>query len=133
VAAAARKSVPLALRVRHRRAGPREVYVGNAAQALHPVAGQGLNLGLRDAWDLADLLTRSDDPGAAEVLARYAARRRLDRAATVAATDSLARLFVGSHALLGAARGIALSALDIVPPARRFFARRMIFGASALP
>jgi 2-octaprenyl-6-methoxyphenol hydroxylase len=131
--ASPRQRVPLSLRVRRRRAGQREVYVGNAAQTLHPVAGQGLNLGLRDAWDLADLLARSADPGDGRVLERYAASRRLDRFATITVTDALARLFVGAHPALGAARGIALSALELVPPARRFFARRMIFGASAIP
>jgi 2-octaprenyl-6-methoxyphenol hydroxylase len=133
VAVSVRSALPLVLRVRRASSAEREVHVGNAAQALHPVAGQGLNLGLRDAWELADLLSRCDDPGAGETLRRYARRRRFDRAATIAATDSLARLFLGAHPALRSARGIALSALDLVPPARRFFARRMIFGASALP
>src|SRR5262249_52760184 len=68
----------LALRVRPARIGPRSVYIGNAAQTLHPVAGQGLNLGLRDAWELAELCRDAPDPGDPALLARYAARRRLD-------------------------------------------------------
>jgi len=121
------------LKVRRVRAVGNEVYIGNAAQTLHPVAGQGLNLGLRDAWDLARLLTNATDPGDASLLARYAASRRLDAGAAVRVTDFLAAGFGGSNALFNTARGAALMALDLFPAPRRFFARRMIFGASALP
>lgn len=124
---------PLALRVRASRVEGRDVYIGNAAQTLHPVAGQGLNLGLRDAWDLAQTLHDAPDAGDAGVLARFAAQRRLDAAATIGVTELLARGFLGDSALARAARGIVLTGLDILPPARRFFARRMIFGPSALP
>ncbi|HEY5898256.1 MAG TPA: FAD-dependent monooxygenase [Burkholderiales bacterium] len=124
---------PLALKVRTARVAGNEVYIGNAAQTLHPVAGQGLNLGLRDAWDLAQLLRHAADPAAPALLARFAASRRLDAAATIRVTDMLAAGFVGSGFFLRAARGAALTALDIFPAPRRFFARRMIFGASALP
>jgi len=117
------------LKVRRVRAAGNEVYIGNAAQTLHPVAGQGLNLGLRDAWDLARALAEAPDPGDAASLARFAASRRLDARAAIGVTDFLAAGFAGSSALISA----ALMALDIFPPARRFFARRMIFGASALP
>lgn len=133
VRAEARAVLPLSLRVRGARVGPREVYVGNAAQALHPVAGQGLNLGLRDAWDLAQALRGAADPGDPAALARYAAFRRVDAAATIRVTDLLARGFTGSSRFARAARGAALTALDLLPAPRRFFARRMIFGASALP
>ena len=124
---------PLFLRVRDTRTAARAVYIGNAAQTLHPVAGQGLNLGLRDAWDLACTLREAADPGDAATLARYAARRRIDAGATVRVTDTLARVFLGSSRTARAARGIALTALDVLPVPRRFFARRMIFGPSALP
>lgn len=124
---------PLALKVRAARVAGNEVYIGNAAQTLHPVAGQGLNLGLRDAWDLARALATATDPGAPATLARFAAQRRLDAGATIRITDFLAAGFAGENALLRAARGAALTALDILPVPRRFFARRMIFGASALP
>jgi 2-octaprenyl-6-methoxyphenol hydroxylase len=109
--------------VRNVRTGERSVYIGNAAQALHPVAGQGLNLGLRDAWQLARALADAPDPGDAALLGRYAAARRLDARATIGVT----------HWLAAAARGAALTALDIFPAPRRLFARRMIFGPSALP
>ena len=128
-----RVRVPLVLRVRAARHGAREVYIGNAAQTLHPVAGQGLNLGLRDAWELGCELRGSADPGDARALASYAAQRRLDAAATVRVTDLLATAFAGDNPLGRLARGCALGALDGCAPARRFFARRMIFGRSAMP
>ncbi len=128
-----RTRAPLALRVRPSRVGAREAYIGNAAQSLHPVAGQGLNLGLRDAWDLAQVLRDAKDPGEVRVLERYAAARRLDAMATVRVTDFLARAFLGANPLAGLMRGFGLTALDICLPARRFFARRMIYGSSALP
>jgi 2-octaprenyl-6-methoxyphenol hydroxylase len=133
VAVESRAIQPLALRVRASRVGEREVFVGNAAQTLHPVAGQGLNLGLRDAWDLAAIWGGVDDPGAAQVLRRFAASRRLDAGATIRVTDLLAGAFLGDSRLASAARGLAMTALDVLPPARRFFARRMIYGPSAIP
>jgi len=133
MSASERSRVPLALRVRGSRTGERTAFVGNAAQTLHPVAGQGLNLGLRDAWDLAQVLRGAADPGAAQVLQRFAVLRRVDAASTVRVTDFLAGAFLGADPIAGLMRGIGLTALDICLPARRFFARRMIYGASALP
>ena len=95
VAVEARSVQPLSLRVRAARIGERAVYIGNAAQTLHPVAGQGLNLGLRDAWELAQIWRDAQDPGDAATLARYAARRRLDAGATIRVTDWMARGFIG--------------------------------------
>jgi len=132
-AVAERSRVALALRVRASPVGERQVYVGNAAQTLHPVAGQGFNLGLRDAWELARVLQDAEDPGAPQVLARYAARRRLDAGATVRVTDFLASAFTGANPLAAAARGLGMLALDACTPARRFFARRMIYGSLAIP
>jgi 2-octaprenyl-6-methoxyphenol hydroxylase len=133
VAAGARSRMPLALRVRATRIGERSAFVGNAAQTLHPVAGQGLNLGLRDAWDLAQVLRGAEDPGDARLLQGFAALRRFDATATVRVTDFLAGAFLGTDPLRRLTRGFALTALDICLPARRFFARRMIYGSSALP
>lgn len=132
-AAGERQRLPLALRVRRSRVAERAAFVGNAAQSLHPVAGQGLNLGLRDAWDLAQALHGAADPGEPRVLQRFAGLRRIDAASTVRITDFLAGAFLGTDPLAGLMRGIGLTGLDICLPARRFFARRMIFGASALP
>jgi 2-octaprenyl-6-methoxyphenol hydroxylase len=129
VAADARFVQPLVLRTRPGRIGERAVYIGNAAQTLHPVAGQGLNVGLRDAWDLAEIVRDAPDPGDAATLARFAARRRLDAAAAVRVTDLLAQAFLRTNPF----NAVVLTTLDIFPAARRFFARRMIFGPSALP
>jgi 2-octaprenyl-6-methoxyphenol hydroxylase len=122
---------PLSLRVARELVEPRTVRIGNAAQTLHPVAGQGLNLGLRDAWELAAALRCSprEDIGASELLARYAARRRLDRGGGIGFTHGLARLFSGDYAPLRCARGLGLAALAALPPARDFLVRRMSFGA----
>jgi 2-octaprenyl-6-methoxyphenol hydroxylase len=133
VAAGERVRVPLALRVRPSRIGEREAFIGNAAQMLHPVAGQGLNLGLRDAWDLAQVLRDAQDPGDARVLRRFSTLRRMDAMASVRVTDFLAGAFLGANPFGAMMRGFGLTALDICLPARRFFARRMIFGTSALP
>ena len=129
VAAQARAVQPLVLKVKMKSIAARTVYIGNAAQTLHPVAGQGLNVGLRDAWDLAQIMRGSQDPGDAAVLQRFAARRRVDAGAAIRITDLLATIFLRKNPLAGA----ALTALDIFPAPRRFFARRMIFGPSALP
>lgn len=133
VKAGARTATPLVLRYRDTAVAPGEIHVGNAAQTLHPVAGQGLNLGLRDAWDLAGLI-RSCAPEALACLAlpqAFARKRRLDARATIRATDLLATLYVRRDPLSAAMRGAALATLDVFPPARKAFARRMIYGASA--
>lgn len=129
--AGARAWFPLSLKVADRNAGERTVALGNAAQMLHPVAGQGLNLGLRDAWELAALLRDCDRVpiGGPELVRAYSARRRLDRRGGVLFTDSLVRLFSNELAALRLARGLGLAALGAIPPARDFVARRMIFGA----
>ena len=85
---ASRSVQPLALRVNRRSIGERAVYIGNAARTLHPVAGQGLNLGLRDAWDLAQIMRAASDPGDAGLLARFSTRRRADARGAIYVTDS---------------------------------------------
>ena len=130
-----RAGFPLALRCNAVNPAARTLAIGNAAQTLHPVAGQGLNLGLRDAWELAQMLieTPGEEIGVGRFVARYARRRRLDRYAGIGVTDFLVRAFSGSLPPLAAARGAGLTVLDVLPSARRFLARRMIFGARALP
>ncbi|TWO80194.1 hypothetical protein CBW56_11315 [Denitratisoma oestradiolicum] len=130
-AASPRHVFPLGLRYRKTIVGPRQVWLGNAAQTLHPVAGQGFNLALRDIRDLARSLGDADDPGKSGQLAAYAARRRMDRGSTIGFTDSLVRLFSNDHFLLQHLRGAGLLALDLLPPLRHFVARRMIWGARA--
>jgi len=133
VASGARASFPLALRVRRQVSASRQVWIGNAAQSLHPVSGQGFNLGLRDAWELAEALLGEPggDAGAAGTLASYARGRHLDRQGSVAFTDGIVRLFSNDLAPLRCARGLGLQALDLFPPLRHFVARRMIWGARA--
>jgi len=126
-----RVSYALGLRYRAQVVAERQVWIGNAAQTLHPVAGQGFNLALRDIMELADTLTAAADPGTAALLARHAARRRLDRQATIRFTDGLARLFANDFPPLAHARGATLLGLDLLPPLRHFVARRMMFGARA--
>lgn len=116
------------LRVAERSTAGRAVLVGNAAQALHPVAGQGLNLGLRDAWELACEM-RQRGVQDAGVIEAYRARRRVDRAAVVAFTHSIVKIFSNDSAPLAAARGAGLVLLDCLPPAKDFIVRRMVFGA----
>lgn len=119
IAVAERGAFPLVLRQSEPRVRDRIALVGNAAQTLHPVAGQGLNLGLRDAWLAAAHLPQLDELDRA---------RRLDRAATVHFTDALAGIFANDWPGLSWARGIGLTALDLLPAARRTFARTLTLG-----
>lgn len=122
VRAGARAAYPLRLSRADALAGPRSVLVGNAAQALHPVAGQGFNLGLRDAALLADVLAGASDPGAPAVLEEYERRRGSDRRGMIGFTDGLVRLFANPRAAVGAARSLALALFDLAPPAKRALA-----------
>ncbi|HXX11172.1 MAG TPA: FAD-dependent monooxygenase [Burkholderiales bacterium] len=124
-----RVAFPLSLRVAQRPATERTVLLGNAAQTLHPVAGQGLNLGLRDAWELAECIQADGgDPGRSEVLAAFSARRGRDRASSIALTDSLVRLFSSERLPLRWLRGCGLTFLDCLPPVKHAFMRQMMFG-----
>jgi 2-octaprenyl-6-methoxyphenol hydroxylase len=133
IEAGARNAFPLALRYRREETRPHSLAVGNAAQTLHPVAGQGFNLGLRDAWELARLARDTREPGSASFIDGYRRARALDRRAGIAFTDSLVGLFSNSDALLKLGRGAGLLTLDLLSFARRFVARRMIYGARGLP
>jgi 2-octaprenyl-6-methoxyphenol hydroxylase len=118
-----RSLYPLGLNA-HPATSNRTVAIGNAAQTLHPVAGQGLNLGLRDAAVLARLL--AEDTSAA-MLDRFAASRQTDRSLTIRLTDTMARIFSGTappQALLG----LTLGLIDAFRPAKRLLAEQMMFG-----
>jgi 2-octaprenyl-6-methoxyphenol hydroxylase len=104
----------------------RTVRIGNAAQTLHPVAGQGLNLGLRDVQALVAALRWADDLDAA--LRRVEWARAPDRWAMIAATDFLARSFTWQLPGAASARGLGLAALGALPPVKTWLARRMMFG-----
>ena len=113
-----------------------EVWIGNAAQTLHPVAGQGLNLGLRDAFLLAEKLVSVFSGSIGEqspidvqnALQSYAQSRKVDRKTTIGLTDFMARVFTSNLAPVVAARGLALSGLQWLPPFKTALARQMMFG-----
>lgn len=120
------KHFPLGLNAERSLVDGRQVRIGNAAQTLHPVAGQGLNLGLRDAMTLVQALRRHEDIDAA--LRQIEWQRAPDRWALIATTDFLARSFTWRAPGVAAARGLALAALQALPPLKRALARQMMFG-----
>jgi len=111
---------------------PHTVLLGNAAQTMHPVAGQGFNMGLRDAWELAqEILDAAPEAlGTEAMLAAYRSQRRTDREAGIRFTDGLVRLFSNDLPLVSAGRAAALTALDCLPFVKKFVAKRMMFGAN---
>ncbi|SEL32776.1 2-octaprenyl-6-methoxyphenol hydroxylase [Roseateles sp. YR242] len=120
------KCFPLGLNAERTLVDRRCVRIGNAAQTLHPVAGQGLNLGLRDAFSLVEALRRQ--PSVDSALRRVEFQRAPDRWATIVTTDALARSFVWRWPGLPAARGVGLAALQALPPVKRLLASQMMFG-----
>jgi 2-octaprenyl-6-methoxyphenol hydroxylase len=132
--AAPRRAYPLKLLLTRETIRPRLVLIGNAAHTLHPVAGQGFNLGLRDVAALAEVLVPVDasagergfDPGASTVLDAYRVWRGHDQQHTAALTDTLARLFVNPWLPLRLGRNLGLLGLDLLPPARRTVARHFM-------
>jgi 2-octaprenyl-6-methoxyphenol hydroxylase len=128
-----RVAYPLGLRWRANPVGERQVWLGNAAQTLHPVAGQGFNLALRDLWELARHLGGAEDIGDADVLSAYARGRQTDRRGAIGFTNLLIDSFASDFGPLKHARGAGLLALDLFPPLRNFVARRMMFGARVWP
>jgi 2-octaprenyl-6-methoxyphenol hydroxylase len=121
------KQFPLGLNAERTLTDGRTVRIGNAAQTLHPVAGQGLNLGLRDAFELVQALSRNPDVDA--VLRRLEWQRGPDRWAMIAATDFLARSFTWRLPGAGAARGLGIAALQALSPLKSAIARQMMFGS----
>ena len=114
-----RHAYPLALTRAEERVGKRVVIIGNAAQGLHPIAGQGFNLGLRDVATLAEVI--ADSPatlGDEAMLARYDEWRRTDRRGVIAFTDGLVRLFGNPLGSVKVARDLGLLLFDVLPPAK---------------
>ena len=131
-----RRLYELGLNYRKQITKDNEVWIGNAAQTLHPVAGQGLNLGLRDAYLLAEKLVEviarpTEEHSLVNIqhaLENYAQSRKVDRTATIGLTDFMARVFTSNLAPVVLARGLALSALQWLPPVKTALARQMMFG-----
>jgi 2-octaprenyl-6-methoxyphenol hydroxylase len=128
--AGALRSFPLTLEVARDTTARRVAVIGNAAQTLHPIAGQGFNLGLRDAHELARIVidTPRRELGAPAMLERYRDRRTWDRRAGIAFTHGLVQLFGNDQRWLRVPRGIGMMVLDTVPFAKRTFTRAMLFG-----
>lgn len=136
--AGVRHSYDLVLSRSRRHVADRLAVVGNAAQGLHPIAGQGFNLGLRDAASLAEVLADalaegSSDVGGQALLATYAAWREQDRRRIVAFTDGLVRMFGSPLGLLRGLRSVGLLAFDSFPPAKGAMARLSVGAAGRVP
>ncbi|AWH89364.1 2-octaprenyl-6-methoxyphenyl hydroxylase [Limnobaculum parvum] len=116
VSAGQRTSYPLRLRTARQPVSHRLVLVGNASQTVHPIAGQGFNLGLRDVMSLAEILSQAveqqEDPGSYGVLRRYSQRRQPDQQATIGLTDGLIHLFANRYRPLVVARNLGLMVMD---------------------
>jgi len=116
---------PLSLQLAEALTGPRTALIGDAAHAVHPVAGQGLNMGLKDAAALAEVLVEAmrlgEDIGSETVLDRYARWRRFDNAALAAGFDAFVRLFSNDIAPVRLARGLGIAAVNRIGPLRRAF------------
>jgi 2-octaprenyl-6-methoxyphenol hydroxylase len=124
VRAGVRASYPLKLTRAATTVAARTVLIGNAAQALHPVAGQGFNLGLRDAAMLAEVVAGArGDVGSPELLSRFASWREGDRSGVVRFTDGLVKLFADARPAVGVLRNLGLLLFDLSPPAKSALAR----------
>lgn len=125
-----RLSFNLSLNYAKPKLAERVVLIGNAAQTLHPVAGQGLNLGIRDAVQLSAHIASSmkGDLGGATMLSAYARSRVSDSRAGILFTDGLVRLFSNDYPILSAGRACALSVLDNLPYAKKWFTRKLMYG-----
>jgi 2-octaprenyl-6-methoxyphenol hydroxylase len=128
---------PLSLSLAERLVAPRLALIGDAAHGVHPIAGQGLNLGLKDAAALAEVvaeaLRHGEDIGAEATLERYARWRRFDNVSNALAFDGFVRLFSNDNPLLRLARGVGMAAVNRIAPARRFFMHEAGGGVGDLP
>ncbi|MEQ1738484.1 MAG: 2-octaprenyl-6-methoxyphenyl hydroxylase [Methyloglobulus sp.] len=134
---APRRAFPVSLVRADRMQSGRAVIIGNAVHQLHPVAGQGFNLGLRDVVQLADMILKQhgqgEDIGSATFLNEYVTAREQDHRQTIAFTDTLVKLFSNDWLVLAAARNIGLAVLDHVPAAKALLSRHAMGLAQRLP
>lgn len=135
--AGARFSYPLNLTLANSYTAPRLALVGDAAHGVHPIAGQGLNLGLRDVAALAQVLVeakrRGEDIGAADVLDRYQRWRRFDATALALGMDAVNRLFSNDNPVLRAGRDLGMGVVNAIPALRRGFIRQAAGLTGELP
>jgi 2-octaprenyl-6-methoxyphenol hydroxylase len=126
--ASGRAAWPLLLNHAHDYVGARCVLINEAAHAMHPIAGQGLNIGMRDIQTLSDMIfaayTSGKDVGAADVLADYQRARKLDTILMMAATDGLNTLFSNPNPFLSVLRKVGIRAVHHLPPVKQFFMRQ---------
>ena len=120
----ARQVYPLMLRQSAQFVRGRTVVMGNAAHTIHPVAGQGFNLALRDVSTLVDVMQGADDPGAPAVLQSYQASRLEDTGSVYRFTDALIRVFSNDSAVMGHARAAGLLTVDMIPGIKHALARQ---------
>ena len=125
-----RISFPLKLSTLKSATAPHLVVIGNAAQTMHPVAGQGFNVGMRDAWTLADIISNTPqiDLGGALMLATYNKQRSRDTRGGILFTDMLVNVFSNNVIGLGAMRGAGLGLLELLKPAKNMLVSKMSFG-----
>ncbi len=133
-----RATYPLVLSQAERHSAARLAVVGNAAQGLHPIAGQGFNLGLRDAMSLAEVIADRrlegvTDPGTPGLLEDYAQWRATDRRRIVQFTDGLVRVFTTPLGAVRSLRSLGLLAFDVLPPAKSALARLSVGAAARVP
>lgn len=135
--AAPRRAFPLSLIRAEKMIADRAVIIGNAVHQLHPVAGQGFNLGLRDVVQLAEMIIKqhqaNQDIGAADFLNAYAQSRQKDHGRTIDFTDTVVRIFSNDWLALAAARNIGLAILDHIPAAKTLLTRHAMGLAGRLP
>lgn len=127
-----RWSYPLSAMIVHRYTAERLALAGDAAHGIHPIAGQGLNLGLRDAIELADLIVGAVDPGDPATLSLYESRRKPDNLLMFAMTDGLDRLFSTNMRLARSARDLGIGVVNRITPVKKMFMRRAM-GIAASP
>jgi 2-octaprenyl-6-methoxyphenol hydroxylase len=122
-----RQQYPLKFMLANKLYAPRLALIGEAAHGMHPVAGQGFNLSVRDIGCLGDLIEQrfiaDGDVGAPDVLERYGATRRQDHFTFMTATDVLVKLFSNNFLPLRLARRFGLGIIEKIPPAKNFFSR----------
>ncbi|WP_448327317.1 UbiH/UbiF/VisC/COQ6 family ubiquinone biosynthesis hydroxylase [Sulfitobacter sp. M13] len=135
--AGARYTYPLSLSLAHAMMATRVALLGDAAHGVHPIAGQGLNAGMRDVAALAEVIAdahrRGQDIGSTTVLEQYQLWRRFDNTALALATDSFNRLFSNDNPLLRLARDVGMAAINALPDARRGFMREAAGLTGTLP